>query len=141
MNFIKYILFIYILWNIIFPFIGNVVNKLANLRNLLNRADFDCGNGPAFSQSNDCDCVENAAYFVKHAVSGSKANLVKQANRSAIKLIKRLRKTYCTNEPVFNPANQGAPHPIGNKPADPQDPRPADHQVHKYSKKCKSLVT
>jgi len=107
---------------------GNVVNKLANLRNLLNRADFDCSNGPAFSQSNDCDCVENAANFVKNAVSGSKANLVKQANRSANKLIKRLKKTYCTNEPVFNPANQGAPHPIGNKPADPQDPRPADHQ-------------
>merc|ERR1712012_586693 len=68
---------------------GNVVNKLANLRNLLNRADLDC-NGLAFSQSNDCDCVENAANFVKSAAAGSKANLVKQVNRSANRVIRRL---------------------------------------------------
>merc|ERR1711976_623834 len=53
---------------------GNAVNKLANLRNLLNRAAFDC-DGLAFTQSNDCDCVENAAKFVQDATDGSKAKL------------------------------------------------------------------
>merc|ERR1712012_1324867 len=70
---------------------GNVVNKLANLRNLLNRADLDC-NGLAFSQSNDCDCIENAANFVKNAAENSKEKIVNQVNRSANRLVKRLER-------------------------------------------------